>query len=248
MKLDAWTTGETVDAARRKRLTVGYAVGAVTVAVALTFVTYSAHGQAFEADDTLDVTLAQPPVEVTPEPEAEPEPEPKPRIVKKKKARSGKLSVATPTNIPEDVPAEADPNGNPYDGDLDDAFGEGGGGGEDTPATKPVVHVQRPKPAAPPAPLLVAERESSVAPVALARPRPPYPSEARAGGVEGTVTVRFLVSRAGSVSDVRVVQGHPLLNSAVISAVKQWRFQPGTFEGNPVPMWQTARFPFRLKA
>ncbi len=251
MKLDAWTTGEAVDKARRKRLTVGYTVGAVTVAVGLLFITYSAHGQAFEPDDTLDVTLTQPPMEVAPDPEPEPEPEPKPRIVKEKKRRKGaKVSMSTPQGVPDEVPAEAEPGGNPYEGDMDDVFGEGGGG-DAAPDTKPVVKRIKKKVArkkAAPAPVFVSEREASTPPRAISRRRPAYPAEARSEGVEGVVVVRFLVSRSGSVTDVRVVRGPQSLTSAVVAAVKQWRFQPGTFEGRPTAMWQTARFPFRLRA
>jgi protein TonB len=248
MKLDAWTTESPVDSARRKRLTVGYAVGAATVAVALLFITYSAHGQAFEPDDTLDVTLSQPPVEAPAQVEPEPEPE-KPRIVKKAKRRAGaKRGMATPEGVPDEVPAEADPGGNPYEGDLDDVF-EGGGGGA-TQAAAPKVRTAA-KPAvraAAPAPVLVSEREASVPPTPISRRPPTYPPEARSEGVEAVVVVRFLVTKAGSVSNVSILRGHELLNAAVIAAVKQWRFSPGSFEGNPVAMWQTATFPFRLRS
>jgi hypothetical protein len=56
MQLDAWTTdGNAADKARRKRLFTGYAVGAVTVTAALTLITLTAHGQVFEAEETIDV-------------------------------------------------------------------------------------------------------------------------------------------------------------------------------------------------
>ena len=77
MKLDAWTENDVADTARRKRLTLGYAIGAVTVGAALTFITYSAHGQAFTPEETIDVSLAKAPVmEKAPEPESTPPPEP----------------------------------------------------------------------------------------------------------------------------------------------------------------------------
>ncbi len=249
MKLDAWTSENPVDSGRRKRLTVGYTVGAATVAVALLFITYSAHGQAIEADDTLDVTLSQLPVEKQPEPEPEPEPE-KPRIVKKAKRHVGaKVGMSTPQGVPDDVPAEADPNGNPYAGDLDELF-DGEGGVATAAAAAPAVQrgiKSAPKPTAP-APVLISEREASVAPTPISRRPPAYPAEARAEGIEAVVVVRFLVTKTGSVERVSILRGHALLDAAVGAAVEQWRFSPGAFPGNPVAMWQTATFPFRLRS
>jgi protein TonB len=247
MKLDAWTEGDVADNARRKRLTVGYAVGAVTVAVALTFVTYSAHGQAFTAEETIDVSLAKAPViEKAPEPESTPPPEPKPRA--KKPRKKGKVSVATPKDVPDNVPEEATEGSTPYDGDYDDVFGgEGGDGAGDSAKA-----AMRAPPAAPKpqpqvaAPIFVSEREKATPPIAIERRPPRYPEEARSEGVEGVVTVRFVVSPNGTVGDVRVVSGHPLLNAAVIAAVKTWRFEPAKYEDRPISMWQTARFPFRI--
>jgi protein TonB len=245
MQLDAWTSSKNpADAARRKRLTIGYAVGAVTVGAALSFITYSAHGQVFEQEETIDVSLAEAPV-IPDEPE--PEPEPEPVKVQPKKRKPGKLSMATPKGVPDGVPDEADPGGNPYDGDLDDAFDGEGGGGAPPPVKKPVVVQKKAAPVAPAAPVFVSEKEHSTAPTPISQPRPGYPPDAKAEGVEGTVVVQFLVTAQGTVSDVRVVSGDSRLSGAVVEAVKRWRFQPGTFQGRPVPMWRSASFPFRLK-
>ena len=246
MQLDAWTTtGNAADAARRKRLTIGYAIGAVTVAAGLSFITFSAHGQVFEQEETIDVSLAEAPL-IADEPEPEPEPEPVKVQPKKRKNRNKKLSMATPKDVPDGTPDEADPGGNPYEGDLDDVFdGEGGGGSADMKKPK-VVRKKAPPPPPPPALQLVSEREHSTPPRAIAKPRPGYPSEARAEGVEGTVVVQFLVKADGTVGEVRVVRGDPKLSGAVVAAVKTWRFEPGQYKGRPVAMWQTASFPFRL--
>ena len=36
------------------------------------------------------------------------------------------------------------------------------------------------------------------------------------------------------------------INAAVLAAVRDWRFRPGTYDGQPVSMWRSVRFPFRL--
>jgi periplasmic protein TonB len=246
MQLDAWTTSaNATDKARRKRLTIGYAVGAITVTATLSLITLTAHGQVFEAEETLDVSLVEPPPSVG-EPEPEVQPEPPPPVEKKKHHRKHKMSMAAPTDVPGGTPDEADPNGNnPYDGDLDDVFdGEGGGGAPEK--VKPVV-VKRKPPPEPPAFVFVSEREHSTPAVAVSQPRPPYPADARAEGVEGTVVVQFLVQKDGSIGDVRVVRGDSRLAAAVVAAVKRWKFEAATFEGRPVATWRTASFPFRLK-
>lgn len=250
MKLDAWTENDVADTARRKRLTLGYAIGAVTVGAALTFITYSAHGQAFTPEETIDVSLAKAPVmEKAPEPESTPPPEPAPRPTAKKPHKKGKVSLATPKDVPDGVPDEAEAGSNPYDADYDGVFGGEGGGGDDF-AKAAKKHVPA-RPKAPPtlaAPVFVAERDKTRPPTPLARSSPRYPEEARAEGVEGVVTVRFVVAPNGSVEQVQVVTGHPLLNAAVVAAVKTWRFEPATYDDRPIAIWQTARFPFRLSS
>ena len=53
---------------------------------------------------------------------------------------------------------------------------------------------------------------------------PPYPPIAKAAGAEGKVIVEVLVLETGEVICVRVLAGHPLLVSATIKAVQQWKF------------------------
>jgi TonB family protein len=53
---------------------------------------------------------------------------------------------------------------------------------------------------------------------------PAYPSEALDRGVEGDVTLDVVVAADGSVADVTVLSGHPLLNDAALVAVRQWKF------------------------
>ena len=47
----------------------------------------------------------------------------------------------------------------------------------------------------------------------VSRVEPVYPEEARARGIEGTVTVHAIIGRDGSVATVTPVSGHPMLAS-----------------------------------
>ena len=66
------------------------------------------------------------------------------------------------------------------------------------------------------------------------RVEPVYPEMARAARVIGLVMLQVLVDEAGEVQDLKVLRGHPLLNSAALEAVRQWRYSPTTLNGQPV--------------
>lgn len=56
--------------------------------------------------------------------------------------------------------------------------------------------------------------------------RPVYPPLAKTAHVQGKVTLRVTVDANGSVSDIKVVSGHPLLVKAALDAVFHWRYAP----------------------
>ncbi|HEY6195139.1 MAG TPA: energy transducer TonB [Candidatus Eisenbacteria bacterium] len=76
-----------------------------------------------------------------------------------------------------------------------------------------------------------------VLPEAIVRVPPTYPDDARRAGVDGVVMVQALVTRDGTVADVRVVKSIPMLDAAAAAAVRQWRFKPATSKGEPVAVW-----------
>jgi len=63
---------------------------------------------------------------------------------------------------------------------------------------------------------------------------PTYPPEAGRARIEGAVVLMAVIGRDGSVEDVRVESGLPLLAQAAIDAVKQWRYRPYLLNGEPV--------------
>jgi len=63
---------------------------------------------------------------------------------------------------------------------------------------------------------------------------PAYPPEAGRARIEGTVVLLAVIGKDGSVQDVRVENGLPLLVQAAIDAVKQWRYRPYLVNGEPV--------------
>jgi periplasmic protein TonB len=63
---------------------------------------------------------------------------------------------------------------------------------------------------------------------------PKYPEKARQMRVQGTVVLKVMISRKGKVTEVSVISGHPLLVSAAIDAVKQWKYKPYRVAGHKV--------------
>ncbi len=60
-------------------------------------------------------------------------------------------------------------------------------------------------------------------------PKPSYPVRARLRKSEGTVVLRYEVTRDGSVSGIQVAEssGSSLLDDEAVEKVRQWKFQPG---------------------
>ena len=63
---------------------------------------------------------------------------------------------------------------------------------------------------------------------------PKYPPEAGQARIEGTVVLLAVIRKDGTVEDVRVESGLPVLAQAAIEAVKQWRYRPYLLNGEPV--------------
>ena len=66
------------------------------------------------------------------------------------------------------------------------------------------------------------------------RVQPLYPSLARSARIQGTVVLSAVISKAGTMENLRVVSGHPTLVAAAIEAVSQWRYRPYILNHEPI--------------
>lgn len=90
---------------------------------------------------------------------------------------------------------------------------------------------------------------SRVAEANLIRDVPPqYPTEAGRSRIEGTVVLMAVIGKDGSVTDVRVESGLPILAQAAIDAVKQWRYKPYMMNGEPVEVDSRITINFTLSS
>src|SRR5678815_4285020 len=85
---------------------------------------------------------------------------------------------------------------------------------------------------------------SHFAPKGITMVQPRLPADAKRLGVNGPVLLEIKIDKTGSVADVRVVQGHPTLNDVAENAVKHWKYEPPSFEGEPIAVWTTVTVNF----
>jgi protein TonB len=64
--------------------------------------------------------------------------------------------------------------------------------------------------------------------------KPVYPPLARQARIQGTVVLRAVIGKDGSIENLTLVSGHPMLAPAAIDAVKQWKYKPYLLNGEPV--------------
>jgi TonB family protein len=100
-----------------------------------------------------------------------------------------------------------------------------------------------------PAQTAAATPAAPVAATSLKRTRtvaPDFPEAARRKGTNGWVEVVFTVTPKGTVADAEVRSSSPeeVFDDAAIKAVKQWRFEPATKDGQPVATRTMIRLKF----
>lgn len=77
-------------------------------------------------------------------------------------------------------------------------------------------------------------------------PRPVYPKIAVTARAEGTVKLEAVIAADGSIKNLRVLSGSPLLAGAAIDAVRQWRYQPTLLNGVAVEVLTEISVNFNL--
>jgi len=75
---------------------------------------------------------------------------------------------------------------------------------------------------------------------------PAYPQVARAAHVAGTVVLHAIISKDGSIEKLQFMSGPPLLMTAAMQAVKQWRYHPTQLNGQSVEVDTTIDVVFSL--
>jgi protein TonB len=64
--------------------------------------------------------------------------------------------------------------------------------------------------------------------------KPVYPALARSARIQGAVVLQAVIGKDGSIQNLKMISGHPMLAPAAIEAVKQWKYKPYFLNGEPV--------------
>lgn len=78
------------------------------------------------------------------------------------------------------------------------------------------------------------------------RVQPAYPPLARQARIQGTVILQAEISKDGSIQNLQLISGHPMLAPAAIEAVKQWKYRPYLLNGEPVEVETQIQVNFTL--
>jgi protein TonB len=142
-----------------------------------------------------------------------------PRVIPKQVNPAQDLAAAPDISVADGVPG---------------ATGTGGGTGSFSEAA----------PVAPPPPPPPVIKKIAPAPVHVSsgiiesnlihRVQPAYPALARSARVQGVVEFTAVISKQGTIENLQLMRGHPLLVTAAREAILQWRYRPTMLNGEPV--------------
>lgn len=80
------------------------------------------------------------------------------------------------------------------------------------------------------------------------RVQPIYPPLAKQARIQGNVVLHAIIAKDGTIQELQVLSGHPLLVQAALDAVRQWRYQPTLLNGDPVEVDTTVTVVFTLSS
>jgi periplasmic protein TonB len=80
----------------------------------------------------------------------------------------------------------------------------------------------------------------------LQKTQPVYPPIAKAARVSGTVVLQAMISKSGTIENLRVISGPAMLQSAAMDAVRSWRYRPYLLNNEPVEVETTINVIFSL--
>jgi protein TonB len=78
--------------------------------------------------------------------------------------------------------------------------------------------------------------------------QPEYPALARSARIQGPVVLQAVISRQGTIENLRVITGPPMLVRSALDAVSQWRYRPYILNNEPVEVETQIIVNFSLSA
>jgi periplasmic protein TonB len=75
---------------------------------------------------------------------------------------------------------------------------------------------------------------------------PVYPALARAARISGVVHLIGIIANDGTIRNLQLIDGHPMLAHAALDAVEQWVYEPTLLNGEPVEVIAPIEVSFTL--
>jgi protein TonB len=147
-----------------------------------------------------------------------------------------RLSIMQPPSIPAHAQtnlAEEAPGGSlgPGFGSANVPGGGTGMGGDSIPGgsdlVKPPMWIKPPATPQKPRPISEGVMQAEL----IHKVQPEYPAAARTMHMAGTVRLRAIIAKDGSVQELEVVSGNPILVRAALAAVSEWCYRPTQLNG-----------------
>jgi len=88
--------------------------------------------------------------------------------------------------------------------------------------------------------------EGVVEPTLIHKIAPSYPMQARTERISGKVVLSATIGADGSVVEIAVVSGSPILAEAAKEAVRRWHYHPAMLNGSPIAIQKQIMFLFTL--
>lgn len=166
--------------------------------------------------------------------------------------------LESPAEIPKDiVKGEGDENKTVGEGETENVGGVPGGKPCDSPncvvggtgaapeGGEPHPDESGRKPPPPPNPPRVGGNVKQAKLIHKVEPK--YPEIARRNRVQGDVFLEAIIGTDGNTHNTKVISGHILLRQSSIDAVKQWKYEPATLNGEPIEVTTNITVKYILK-
>jgi protein TonB len=143
-----------------------------------------------------------------------------------------------PTQINRDIVERSPGNGDVITMNTGDTI-PGGNPFANSAYKPPIVHQEQPH-----GPIAISKGVAEG--MVVLKITPHYPPIAVASRTQGTVVLQAVISKTGTIENLRVVSGSPMLQQAALDAVSQWRYRPYLLNGQPVDVETTINVVFTL--
>ena len=142
--------------------------------------------------------------------------------------------IMAPRYIPHTIAQGPDPgpvglySGDPMIGDIAVPFNPTAGPSFPIPGTRQIMPIH---PAASVHPIRIS---SMLQGSLIRRVEPTYPPLAKSARIQGPVVLEAIISKTGTIENLQLISGHPMLVGAAIEAVRQWRYKPYILNSEPI--------------